>query len=202
MFDLESGALFVKVARTAVEKFFENKCLELEKTKNKKLNQKHGVFVTIKKTSDQSLRGCIGFISPTPLYESVQRAAVSAAFQDPRFEQLSKDELENVTFEISVMTEPVLVSRDLEELKQEIEIGRDGLIISNDPYSGLLLPQVPIEQNWNIDEFLHNLCHKAALTPDFLKDENTKLWKFQCQIFAEREPRGHIEEIEIRNSSE
>jgi uncharacterized protein (TIGR00296 family) len=202
MFDLESGVLFVKVARTAVEKFFENKCLELEKTRNKKLNQKRGVFVTIKKTSDHSLRGCIGFISPAPLYESIQRAAVSAAFQDPRFQSLAKKELENVTFEISVMTEPVLVSGDLEELKQKIEIGRDGLIISNGPHSGLLLPQVPIEQNWDIDEFLHNLCHKASLTPDFLKDENTKLWKFQCQIFTEREPSGHIEEIEIKNSSE
>lgn len=195
MFDLGEGASFVKMARAAVEKFFESQCLELEKTKNKKLNERRGVFVTIKRNSDQSLRGCIGFISPTPLYEGVQRTAISAAFEDPRFSPLEKEELKNVTFEISVMTEPTLISGSLKEIKKKIKIGHDGLIISNGPYSGLLLPQVPIEQKWDIDKFLYNLCYKAGITPEFLHDENTKLWKFQCQIFTEQGPKGKIEEI-------
>jgi len=198
MLNLEEGTVLVKTARTAVEKFFKNQSLELEKTKNKKLNEKHGVFVTIKKFSDKSLRGCIGFISSTPVHEGVQRAAISAAFKDSRFSPLEKNELENIIFEISVMTEPMLVlGKNLGELKKKIKIGCDGLIISNGPYSGLLLPQVPIEQRWSIDMFLENLCYKAGMTPEFLSDENTKLWKFQCQIFAEREPNGKIEEIKL-----
>jgi len=162
------------------------------------LNEKRSVFVTIK-NSDYALRGCIGFISPIPLYEGVQRVAISAAFKDPRFSPLEKSELENVIFEVSVMTEPTLVSgQTLEELAEKIKIGRDGLIISNEPYSGLLLPQVPVEQKWDVGLFLENLCYKAEMTPDFLSDENTKLWKFQCQIFAEKEPKGKIEEVKLK----
>jgi len=196
MLNLEEGALLVKLARTAVKKFSKNQSLELEKTENNKLNEKHGVFVTIKKFSDKSLRGCIGLISSILLYEGVQHAAISAAFKDSRFLPLEKNELENVIFEVSVMTEPTLVfGKNLDEWKKNIEIGHDGLIISNKPYGGLLLPQVPIEQEWDIDKFLCNLCYKADMTPEFLSDENTKLWKFQCQIFTEREPSGKIEEV-------
>jgi len=198
MMNLEEGALLVKVARAAVEKFSKKQGLELEKTENEKLNKHYGVFVTIKNFSEHMLRGCIGVISPTPLYEAVQRVAISAAFKDPRFPPLGKSELENTIFEISVMTEPVLVlGEGAKQLKEKIKLGRDGLIISNGNYSGLLLPQVPIEQKWNIEDFLHNLCYKAGMTPEFLSDEDTKLWKFQCQIFAEIGPSGKIEEINL-----
>lgn len=199
MFNLEEGALIVKTARAAVEKFFKNESLEPKKTKNKKLNEKHGVFVTIKNFPSHTLRGCIGFISPIPLYEGVQHAAASAAFKDPRFPKLKKEELDNVTFEVSIMTEPTLVSgENSTELKKKIKIGQDGLMISNGPYSGLLLPQVPVEQKWNVDEFLYNLCYKAGMIPEFLEDKNTKLWRFQCQIFAESKPNGEVEELKFK----
>jgi len=198
MLNLEEGTSLVKLARAIVEKFYKNKDL-LKKTKNRKLNEKHGVFVTIKEFSSRMLRGCIGLITPTCLYEAVQHAALSAAFKDTRFPSLQKKELGNVIFEISVMTEPTLVSgENLDELKKKIEIGRDGLIISNGSYSGLLLPQVPIEQDWSVDVFLENLCYKAGMTPNFLNDENTKIWKFQCQIFVESKPNGRIKEIKLR----
>lgn len=199
MLTLEEGTLLVKAARTAVEKFFKNQDLEIEKTKNKKLNENHGIFVTIKNFSDHSLRGCIGFMSPVPIYEGVQRTAVSAAFEDPRFSKLEKEELENLIFEVSVMTEPMLVpGKSADDLKKKIKIGCDGLIISNGFYSGLLLPQVPIEQKWDVGEFLCNLCYKAGMTPEFIGDENTKIWKFQCQIFAESEPNGKIEMVKFK----
>jgi len=199
MFNLEEGELIIKAARTAVREFFKNESLEPKKTHNKKLNERHGIFVTIKKFPSWELRGCIGYISPIPLYEGVQQAALSAAFRDPRFHKLTKDELDGVVFEVSVMTEPTLVSgKDSTEWKKEIKIGQDGLIISNGPYSGMLLPQVPVEQKWGVEEFLNHLCYKAGMTPDFLQDENTKLWKFQCQIFAENEPNGKVEEIKLK----
>lgn len=198
MFNLKEGTLIVKVARKAVYRFLEKQGAKPEKTKNKKLNERHGMFVTIKTSDTHILRGCIGFISPRPLYEGIQQVAVSAAFKDPRFSQLKKEELDNVIFEVSVMTEPVLVfGKNSTERKKNINIGKDGLIISNGPYSGLLLPQVPIEQKWNVDEFLWNACYKAGMTSEFLDDENTKLWKFQCQIFAERTPNGEVEEIKL-----
>lgn len=198
MLNLEEGALLVEAARNAVTGFLEKGALKLEKTKNKKLNERFGVFVTIKKSDQHSLRGCIGFISPMHLYETVQRAALQAAFKDSRFPPLQKDELNDVIFEVSVMTEPLLVSgKNLTEIKRKVKIGHDGLIISNGPYSGLLLPQVPIEQKWDVNEFLCNLCYKASMTPSFLEDENTKIWKFQCQVFAETEPKGEVKEIKL-----
>lgn len=199
MYDLEEGTLLVKAARNAVEESFGKKAPNLQKTKNRKLNEEHGVFVTTKKASDHSLRGCIGIVSPTPLFEAVQRASFSAAFSDPRFPSLEKDELETIIFEVSVMTEPSLVSgKNPAEMKGDIKIGDDGLMISNGPYSGLLLPQVPIEQKWDADEFLTNLCYKAGMTPSFLEDENTQVWKFQCQIFAEESPKGKVKEVVLK----
>jgi uncharacterized protein (TIGR00296 family) len=157
------------------------------------------VFVTIKKAADHSLRGCIGIVSPTPLFDAVQRASLSAAFSDPRFPSLKKDELETIIFEVSVMTEPSLVSgKNPAEMKEDIEIGSDGLLISNEPYGGLLLPQVPVEHGWDADEFLVNLCYKAGMTPSFLEDENTQVWKFQCQIFSEGLPKGKVKEVKLK----
>jgi uncharacterized protein (TIGR00296 family) len=194
MLSLKEGTLLVKTARRSIEKFF-NKDLEHERTGNKRLNKKHGLFVTIRTFPSNDLRGCIGFISPMPIYRSVQAAAVEAAFNDPRFSPLSKKELEHVTIEISIMTEPMLVPA--ETMKNNIKIGKDGLIISNANYSGLLLPQVPVEQRWGIEEFLKGICQKAGMPFELLKDENTKLWKFQCQVFCECEPMGDVKEVKL-----
>jgi len=200
-FDLDSGRRLVKIARRAIEQVAEHKRkdLKIEGTENKKLNEKHGVFVTIKKFKDNSLRGCIGFISPSPLWEAVQRAAVMAAFCDPRFAPIVKDELNELLIEVSIMSEPSLVvAKNKGAYKNKINIGRDGLIIFNKERSGLLLPQVPIEQEWDCEDFLENLCYKAGMLPDMLDDENTKIMRFQCQIFAEKEPDGEIVEIQLK----
>ena len=199
MYNLEQGTLIVRAARNAVEEFFGNEAPNLQKTKNKKLNEKHGVFVTIKKFTEKSLRGCIGIVSPMPVYEAAQQAAVSAAFRDPRFQPLQKNELDNVIFEVSLMTEPSLVSgENSTEMEKKIKIGSDGLMISNGPYKGLLLPQVPVEQGWDAAKFLVNLCYKAGMTPSFLNDENTEVWRFQCQIFAEASPSGEVKEVTLK----
>lgn len=167
----------------------------LQKTAGEKLSVPRGVFVTIKRHSDGELRGCIGFIHPTPLWDAMQRAAAAAAFGDFRFAPLSADELGDVVFEVSVMTEPVLIEGGRGEWKKKIKIGRDGLIIFNGGYSGLLLPQVPTEQGWGVQEFLDNICYKAGLDTDALSDSGTKLMKFECHVFAESEPCGKVVEV-------
>ncbi len=194
MLSLEEAKKLVKLARKTLEKFFENKKFELEKTEEKNLQEKKGVFVTIEKFPDKSLRGCIGFPSPTlPLTEAVQRAAFSAAFEDSRFLPLEKEELEKIIFEISVLTKPKLIKiKNPKEYFKKIEIGKDGLILQNGPFSALLLPQVPLQFNWDVEKFLENLCYKAGLTPDYSYNKNTKIWKFQVQIFSEKKPKGEI----------
>lgn len=197
MLNLENGKKIVELARKTVERYFEDKKLVIEKIDDRTLNEKRGVFVTIETYPDKKLRGCIGYPhSILPLYEAVQRAAYSSAFEDPRFENLKKEELNKIIFEVSVLTTPRLIKvKDTKEYVKKIEIGKDGLIIENGPFSSLLLPQVATEFNWNTREFLENLCFKAGLTPDFIHDRNTKIWKFQAQIFSEKKPKGEVVQL-------
>jgi hypothetical protein len=197
MLGIQNGEKLVKLARAAVKKYFDKRKIFLEKVKDRSLNEKRGVFVTIETYPEKNLRGCIGFPHATlPLYEAVQRAAVSSAFEDPRFPQLGKEELDKIIFEISVMTEPELIKvKSSKEYPSKIAVGKDGLILQCGSSAGLLLPQVCLQFNWSAEEFLENLCWKAGLTADYIHDKNTKIWKFQCQIFAEERPRGRIVEL-------
>jgi len=67
----------------------------------KPFNQEVGVFVTLKIKGQ--LRGCIGkLIAKEPLYVTVSDMAIQAAFHDPKFEPLKKEEYEVLEVEISV----------------------------------------------------------------------------------------------------
>jgi len=125
----------------------------------------------------------------------LQRASFSAAFEDMRFHALKKDELDNIVFEVSVLTEPkLIIVKNPKEYLKKIEIGKDGLIVEYDFYKGLLLPQVPLqfEPNWDVETFLEQTCVKSGLLPDMWLDDKTKIYKFQAQIFKEKTPRGEI----------
>ena len=198
MLSLSLGKKLVRLARSSIERSFKEG-FKVEMVREKKLKEKRGVFVTLRTFPENRLRGCIGLPYPSlPLYEAVQKAAYSAAFEDFRFAPLRREELERITVEISVLSKPKLIKvKDASEYFKKIEIGKDGLIIKNGPFSGLLLPQVPIEMNWSVQEFLENLCYKANLTPDFIWDKNTKIWKFQAQVFAEIKPKGKVKEVKL-----
>jgi len=199
MLDLQQGKKLVKLARSTVEKKIKEGKFEIEKVEDRELNEKRGIFITIQKFPEKTLRGCIGFTSEEfPIYEGVQKAAFSSAFEDQRFSPIKKENLNKIIFEVSILTKPKSIQvKDPEEYAKKIEIGKDGLMLQNGPFTGLLLPQVPLEFNWKVEEFLDNLCFKAGLTSDWLHDENTRLWKFQSQIFAEKEPKGEIVEIKL-----
>ncbi len=148
------------------------------------LSSPAGAFVTLKRHG--TLRGCIGYVEPVfPLAETVARAAVAAAFDDPRFYPLQPEELPQLEIEISVLTPPRPVSK-----LSEIVVGRHGLIAERGPYRGLLLPQVPVEYNWDLNEFLENTCLKAGLERDCWQ-KNTKFYTFEAEIFS-----GFVELLE------
>ncbi|MBD3313462.1 TIGR00296 family protein [Candidatus Woesearchaeota archaeon] len=195
MFTLKQGRKLVKLARNSIETAFTKDKIDLDDYDN--FSEKQGVFVTLNK--DSQLRGCIGFTEPIyELKRAIVEAARSAAFSDPRFPSLERDELDSITVEISVLTVPELIEvDDPEEYKDRIIIGSDGLVIKGSLGSGLLLPQVPVEWGWDEEEFLRNICMKAGLPDDAWKDSSTRLYKFQAQIFAEREPQGEIIEKEL-----
>ncbi len=133
-----------------------------------------------------------------PLVEADIKAAIAAATQDPRFPPLSLRELKEVIFEVSVLTPPQKVEyKDPLELLDKIQVGRDGLIIESGYARGLLLPQVPVEYNWNVEEFLNHACVKAGLREDAWREGRVTVYKFQAQIFVEVTPDGEVIEREL-----
>lgn len=192
MLSKSDGEELVKLARKTVERFFNDKKPLIEKTK---FSQKRGVFVSIHTHPDHDLRGCIGFPYPEVLGEAVQKASLSAAFKDPRFPPLKKEEIKHVIFEVSVLTEPEIIRvKNPREYLKKIIIGEDGLIVERGFRKGLLLPQVPLQFKpvWDAETFLQHTCEKAGLFYGAWLDSGTKVYKFQAQIFKEKEPCGEI----------
>jgi hypothetical protein len=194
---LQEGKFLVELARKTVEEYLKSKKrISAPENISEKLLQPCGVFVTINTIRDgeKELRGCIGYPYPTtPLVQAVIESAISSATQDPRFYPLSLSELDNVVFEISVLTPPQLIEvKKPSEYLPKIMVGKDGLIVERGMFKGLLLPQVPVEWEWDEEEFLCQCCIKTGLPPDCWLLENTKIYKFQAIIFEEEKPRGEV----------
>ncbi|BDH79143.1 MAG TPA: TIGR00296 family protein [Methanothermobacter sp.] len=187
MLSKEDGRLLIKVARKAIRTYLEEGRIMDPPRVPSHLREKMGVFVTLNKNGD--LRGCIGFPEPIkPLIEGVIEAAVASATSDPRFRPVTLEEFEEIQIEVSVLTKPEPIKvKDPREYPERIKVGVDGLIIEKGPYKGLLLPQVAVEWGFDEEEFLCNTCLKAGLPPDCWYDQDTRVYKFQAQIFQEKE---------------
>ena len=192
------GEELVKTARKAVTEYLKNKTkLDLGKDFEARFSFNAGIFVTL--NDPKGLRGCIGYPLPDKkLYKIVSDAAISAATEDPRFPSVESDELEKITFEVTVLSEPekIIVS-DPSEYPSKIKVGRDGLIIKSGLHSGLLLPQVPIEYGWNEEQFLEYTCQKAGLPDDFWKNSETEVLKFEGIVFKEEKPNGKVVKVDL-----
>ena len=177
------GRQFLVLARDAIASAFGKDDPVDESLK--KYNKEQGVFVTLHKKGE--LRGCIGYPEPVmPLYDAVIDAAISAAFSDPRFPQVTEDELAELDLEISILTVPEKLECDPEKYGSTIKIGTDGLIIRGRS-SGLLLPQVATEWNFSPIQFIEAVCEKAGLSKEAWKDTSNSLFTFQAQIFNEKD---------------
>ncbi|MBW2992624.1 AmmeMemoRadiSam system protein A [Candidatus Woesearchaeota archaeon] len=181
----EQGKRLIELARKTISLRLEEKEIDISDLLKKEFSEKRGAFVTL--TSDEELRGCIGVVEAIyPLWETIVHAAESAAFGDPRFGPLEKEEFGRVKVEISVLTEPKLIEvKEASDYLKDIKTGKDGLIIEGVYGKGLLLPQVATEWKWDAKEFLEHTCEKAGLDRDAWKDLDNKIYKFQAQIFSE-----------------
>jgi AmmeMemoRadiSam system protein A len=151
---------------------------EIEKLP-KKLLEKKACFVTLKLNG--ALRGCIGHLSAVQaLYEDIIENAYSAAFSDPRFNPLDKEEFERIQIEVSVLTDPVeLKFKDTKDLLKKIVPKRDGLIIHKNNRSATFLPSV-WEEIHTKEKFLSELCLKAGLSPAAWKETGLKVFTYKA----------------------
>ncbi len=181
----EDKASLLKLARDSINSYFTKS--EIDASNMKKFSEKQGVFVTLEKKGQ--LRGCIGYPEPVlPLYKAIIESAKSAAFSDPRFRPLERDELKDIEIEISILSVPKLIEvKNPEEYLKKIKIGKDGLIIKSRYGSGLLLPQVFTEYKCDAEKALHMLCQKAGLPFNAWQNLDNKIYNFQGKVFNESE---------------
>jgi len=156
---------------------------DISKLEDSALEKPCGAFVTLHKqgASGRSLRGCIGRMTANlPLIETVRLMAREAAFDDPRFPPLKKEELEKCHIEISALS-PMSPCSD----PRQVKVGVHGLYLRRGGRAGVLLPQVPVEQGWNLDEYLEYICVKASLPPGSWKAPDAELLTFTATVFSE-----------------
>lgn len=171
--------LLLKVARDSIEAHFKDQATPAAPSTSPPLGELRGAFVTLHRQGN--LRGCIGIIEAVePLMQAVREMAAAAAFHDPRFRPLQKDELSDLEIEISVLS-PLRLIQSIEE----IEVGKHGLYLVRGFSRGLLLPQVATEYHWDRLTFLEQTCGKAGLAPDAWKDTKTLIYIFTADVFGD-----------------
>lgn len=180
----KAGEYLVSLAKDTIKYQLENGKIMLKPTDYPlELDEELGVFVTLNK--NHNLRGCIGYAEPIkPAIDATMEVALAAAFNDPRFPELSTKEFDDLEFEVTVLTKPEIIEvAHPDQYFDEIEIGRDGLIIQKGYARGLLLPQVAVENAFTKEDFLEHTCMKAGISADSWMDESCDVLKFQGQIF-------------------
>jgi len=143
-----------------------------------------GAFVTLHK--GHTLRGCIGRMSATaPLVETIKSMARSAAFEDPRFPPLEREEFAACVLEISVLSPMKACLRH-----EDVIVGTHGVYLIHRSRAGVFLPQVPVEQGWDREEYLEQLCHKAGLPPHSYREADAQLYTFTALVFGENKAKS------------
>lgn len=183
------GRRLLKAARVAVQLCVIYKDFERREVASsiKDFDAKQGVFVTIKHNGTGELRGCVGFpYGSRELCEALVDAAVAAAREDDRFVPISKEELEHILIEISILTRPKRIGvTSIASARRNITIGRHGLIVEYGFKRGLLLPSVPVEENMDLAGYLEAVCIKAGMDGDAWRRSDVKLYTFEAQTFEE-----------------
>lgn len=190
--NLKDGEFAVKFARKVVETWVSEGRAPDRPKAPKIFKEKSGVFTTLHTYPGHDLRGCIGLPYPhKTLIDAIIDSAMSVT-KDPRFPPLSEEEFDKIIVEVSILTPPEKIGARPDEYPKKIRIGEDGLIIKKGFRSGLLLPQVATESQFDPKQFLECLCWKAGLPNDAWKGKDCEVFRFRAHIFSEEKPNGKV----------
>ena len=187
MLTLEDGKALITLARESIVYHFSKKEPKLDAAVLKRFSTRLGAFVNI--YINDKLRGSMGYHEPLyPLYEAVVKAAKSAAFSDPRYPSLGRNELDKITIEVSVLSPPrVMEVRNPEDYLTTIQAGKEGVVVKGLFDTGILLPQTAIDNKWDVKTFIEQACLQGGMKKDVWLDfSQTYIYKFQCQAFREK----------------
>jgi uncharacterized protein len=179
-FSSEERAILLRLAHDAIESALDRRRISLDPPLPH-LGEPRGVFTTI--YLHGSLRGCVGYVFPvTPLYRAVAETAQAAASEDNRFHPVTREEAPHLEVSLSVLSPISAIEAD------QVIIGKHGLLLSKAGHRGLLLPQVPVEHQWDRVTFLEQTCRKAGLPADAWKTGAT-LEAFMAEVFGDADVR-------------
>lgn len=176
-FSAEERSLLLRLAHESILSALENREIPLD-APTAHLAEPRGAFTSLYLHGE--LRGCVGYVLPvSPVYRAVAETARAAAFEDTRFYPVTREEAPDLEIELSILSPPQPIHAEA------VEVGRHGLIISMSGHRGLLLPQVPVEHNWDRTTFLEQTCRKAGLAIDAWKKGAT-IEAFTAEVFGEK----------------
>ncbi len=180
----EEKSLLGVIACSAIDQILQGKTsVDLPFIPQGVLHETLGCFVTLNKNG--RLRGCIGtMVAQEPLHITAVRMACAAALHDNRFPPLTREEWESagagrVEVELSVLGPMSLCPG-----KEHIQIGTHGLLLTLHGKSGVFLPKVPVEQGWDLDTYLTQLCHKASLPVNSWQHKDAQLFYYEALVFS------------------
>lgn len=174
----EERRILLTLAHRSIETALANERIDTA-APSEHLAEPRGAFTTLHLLGN--LRGCIGYVLPgESLYQTIAEIARAAAFDDPRFQPVTEDEAPHLKIEISVLSVPRSIDPG------HIEVGKHGLIVTSGARRGLLLPQVPLEWDWDRETFLAQTCLKAGLPPDAWQ-RGAEIQAFTAEVFGEEE---------------
>jgi AmmeMemoRadiSam system protein A len=176
-FSQQERTLLLGLAHESILSTLESRDISLDPP-SPHLAEPRGAFTSI--YLDHHLRGCVGYVLPIgSVYRAVAETARAAAFEDSRFYPVTLDEARHLQIELSILSVPRPIAAE------EVEIGRHGLLITAGFRRGLLLPQVPIEHQWDRVTFLEQTCRKAGLPSDAWQTGAT-IEGFTAEVFGEK----------------
>ena len=200
-FSAELGAASVRRARSAILRALdaETERARLPERPVRRWEEPGGAFVTLRTFPAALLRGCVGYPRPVlSLGQAIEQAAVAAALEDPRFPPVTAAEARELVVEVSLLSVPEpVVGDDAVRRRASVVVGRHGLIVSAPGASGLLLPQVAVEEGWDVEEFLARAGEKAGLSRNAWRDPATRLERFEAEVFAEVAPGGDVVRVAV-----
>jgi uncharacterized protein len=177
-FTPEEHAVLLRLAHESILSALERREISLTPP-SPHLDEPRGAFTTI--YFHGNLRGCVGYVFPVAsLYRTVAETARAAAFEDTRFSPVSPQEAPELDVSLSILSPLRVIT------PEEVEIGRHGLVVSHGGRRGLLLPQVPVEHQWDRATFMEQTCRKAGLPLDAWRQGAT-LEAFTAEVFGDRE---------------
>jgi AmmeMemoRadiSam system protein A len=173
----EERGILLRLAHDSISSALQSRELALDPP-TPHLGEARGAFTSL--YLDNELRGCVGYALPSSsLYRAVAETARAAAFEDTRFSPVTADEAQHLQIELSILSRPHAIHPDA------IEIGRHGLVITQNGRRGLLLPQVAVEHKWDRRTFLEQTCRKAGMAPDEWQRGAT-IQAFTAEVFSDK----------------